>query len=266
VSDLRVVLAPNPGIMTGPGTNQYLLGGEAPVLIDAAAWDDENARRLDEAHPGRLGQILLTHIHPDHVGGVLPLAEAHGAPVAVHRSRAGYHHGGRPLAPARLLDDGDEIRHPAGRLRVVHTPGHESGHCCYYDPDRRWLFTGDTVLGTGTVVIPPPDGDMAAYLASLRRLRALDLALILPGHGQAIERPHERIDEYITHRLMRERQVVEALEDGLETIPAIVARLYAEVPAVLHGAAGLTVRAHLQKLIADGVVVEELPDRYRRAR
>src|SRR5262249_32863602 len=156
-------------------------------------------------------------------GGATALREAARAPIAVHRSRDGHRTGDRALAPDRLLDDGDEIVHEEGRLRVVHTPGHESGHCCYYDPERRWLFTGDTILGTGTVVIPPPDGDMTAYLASPRRLRSLDLARILPGHGPPIERPYDKIDEYIAHRLMRERQILEALADGLTDIPAIVA-------------------------------------------
>lgn len=261
--DIRVVLAPNPGFMTGRGTNQYVFGRERATVLDVAPYDAENARRF--ALAGGVAEILLTHIHPDHVGGVAALREATGAPVAVHRRRADYVHAGRPLAPARLLDDGDEIRHAGGRLRAVHTPGHESGHCCYYDPDRRWLFTGDLILGTGTVVIPPPDGDMIAYLASLRRLRTLDLVRILPGHGDPIERPYEKIEEYLAHRLGRERQIVEALAAGVETIPGIVAQLYAAVPAVLHGAAALTVLAHLQKLIAEREVREEPTGHYRPA-
>ena len=251
--------------MTGPGTNQYLVGHGEPLVIDVASYDDENTRRfataLDEDRPAA---ILLTHIHPDHVGGALALRQATGAPVAVHRRRADFVFGGRALGPDRLLEDGEEVTHAGGRLRVVHTPGHESGHVCYLDPDRGWLFTGDLILGTGTTIVAPPDGNMAAYLASLRRLRELHLTRILPGHGAPIERPYDKIDEYLAHRLMRERQILDAVGAGVATVPEMVARLYAELSPALHWAAGLTVRAHLGKLIAEGAVIED-DDRFRLA-
>jgi glyoxylase-like metal-dependent hydrolase (beta-lactamase superfamily II) len=253
---LAVVLAPNPGPMTGPGTNQYVLGERDALLLDVAALDDENGRRLRAAGP-KFRQLVLTHTHPDHVGGALEAREAFGIPIAVHRRHAGATVGGRPLRPERLLDDGDEIEFPGGRLRALHTPGHESGHCCYYEPDRRWLFTGDTILSTGTTVIAPPDGDMRAYLASLERLAGLDLAVIFPGHGPPIDRPQEKIAEYVAHRLMREAQIVDALAAGVGRIADIVPRLYADVPAILHGMAGLTVRAHLDKLVTEGRVTAD---------
>jgi glyoxylase-like metal-dependent hydrolase (beta-lactamase superfamily II) len=258
---LRVVLAPNPGPMTGPGTNQYVLGDGDALLVDVAALDGENRARLDGAGP-RFAALALTHTHPDHVGGALAARAAYGVPIAVHRRHAGATVDGRPLSPDRLLDDGAEVPFPGGRLRVVHTPGHESGHCCFYEPERRWLFTGDTILSTGTTVIAPPDGDMRAYMASLDRLAALDLAVIFPGHGPPIDRPYEKIAEYVAHRRMRETQVLDAVGAGIERIPDMVERLYADVPRFLHGMAALTVRAHLDKLLAEGRVREHAAERF----
>ena len=259
---LRVVLAPNPGFMTGPGTNQYLLGDGGALLVDVADLDGENRRRFDAAGVGVAG-LALTHTHPDHVGGALAARMAFGMPIAVHRRHAGATVGGRPLAPERMLDDGDEIAFPGGRLRVLHTPGHESGHCCFYEPERRWLFTGDTILSTGTTVIAPPDGDMGAYLDSLARLAALDRAVIFPGHGPPIDRPHEKIAEYVAHLRMRETQVVDALAAGCTRIAEIVPRLYADVTPALHGMAGLSVRAHLDLLVAQGRVATDDGERFR---
>jgi len=250
---LRVVLAPNPGLMTGPGTNQYLLGvdGEAPLLMDAAVLDDENTRRLADA-TSELAGMILTHVHPDHVGGVSALRARFGITLAMHRSRADFLIDGRPMAPEQPLDDGDIVDYPGGSLMAVHTPGHESGHLCYFEPERRWLFTGDTILSTGTTVIAPPDGDMAAYLASLARLRTLGATRIFPGHGPPITDPDGAITEYIEHRELRERQVLEQLAHGTSVPEAMVPEIYPTLAPGLAWAAAATVRAHLAKLVSEG--------------
>jgi glyoxylase-like metal-dependent hydrolase (beta-lactamase superfamily II) len=251
---LRVVTAPNPGFMTGEGTNQYLLGERRLTLVDAALGAGPNLDRLEEALAGTgasIEQIVLTHIHPDHLGGALELREHFGARLGMHASRRG--HAG--IEPDWVYEEGDEIEIESGRLRVVHTPGHESGHCCFHEPDRGWLLTGDHVVGQGTVVIAPPDGDMADYIASLRRLLGLPSRLLLGGHGPVVLDPRARIQEYIDHRLMREEQVVACLRDGVATIPAIVARLYRDVHPALHVVAEKSIEAHLAKLVREGRAV-----------
>ena len=247
---LRVVLAPNPGLMTGPGTNQYLLG---ELQIDAAALDAANNARL-AAEGVRPTALLLTHIHPDHAGGALALRERWGLPIAVHGSRAAYEVVDGPLRAERSLADGDEIPWEHGCLLAVHTPGHESGHCCFWEPERRWLFTGDTVLSIGTTVIAPPDGDMRAYMASLERLRALEPAVIFPGHGPPAEDAMGLLGQYLAHRQMREAQILEAICAGVPTVTALVAHCYPDLHEGLHWAAALTIQAHLEKLHAEGRV------------
>jgi glyoxylase-like metal-dependent hydrolase (beta-lactamase superfamily II) len=253
---VRVVLAPNPGLMTGPGTNQYLLGvGDAPpVLLDAAALDAENERRL-RAATDRLAGLVLTHIHPDHVGGVPAVRTRFAVPLAAHHSRADFVVGGRPLAPERALRDGDEIAFPGGRLTAVHAPGHESGHLCFHEPAHGWLFTGDTILSTGTTVIAPPDGDMRAYFATLGRLRALRAAIIFPGHGPPIHDPEAVIAQYLAHRELRERQVLAALAATPARPEDLVPGIYRDLAPGLAWAAAATVRAHLDKLAAEGRVI-----------
>jgi len=248
--------AANPGHLTLNGTNQYLLGREGITVIDVALPGPENINgileRVESMGGKRIEKILLTHIHRDHCGGALALQKRSGAKLGIGALRAG-HLGGEDFT----YRGGDKIPYDDGELTVVHTPGHESGHCCFYESGRQILFTGDHILGYGTTVIPPPDGDMAAYMQSLEKLLDLEIRLILPGHGPVIEDPQRKIREYIDHRLSREREVLESLGEGRHTIPAIAAQIYAEIPAPLQSVGQLSVEAHLIKLIREGRVRKE---------
>lgn len=250
---IQCFTAANPGYMTDKGTNQYLLGREQITVIDVALPSAENVdgllERVEAMGGKRVVQILLTHIHRDHCGGALALKKRCGARLGISRSRAGF-----------LGDEdfrygpGDRIDYDGGELEVVHTPGHESGHCCFYEAQAKTLFTGDHILGRGTTVIGPPDGNMAHYIESLQRLLPLDLERLLPGHGPAIDDPYGKIHEYIDHRLEREGQVLERLRTGLSTIPAIARSIYTGLPAPLQGPSERTVEAHLIKLVDEGRV------------
>lgn len=253
---IRHFRAANPGYMTLEGTNQYLLGKEEITVIDVALPSADNIDGIlaqVEAMGGKkIEKILLTHIHRDHCGGALALKKRCGAKLGISRLRAGYL-GGEDFA----YSEGDNIDYDGGELEVVHTPGHESGHCCFYEPEHRILFTGDHVLGRGTTVIAPPDGDMVQYLDSLQKLARLKLDRLLPGHGPIVGDPYGKLREYMEHRLMRERQVIQALSDGHRTIPSMVEAIYTDTPAPLHSVAQHSVEAHLLKLIREGRVTKE---------
>jgi glyoxylase-like metal-dependent hydrolase (beta-lactamase superfamily II) len=253
---IRHVTASNPGLLTLEGTNQYLLGKEEITVVDVALSAGRNIDGIIEQAEAvggkKIEKILLTHIHSDHCGGALALKKRTGAKLGISRRRAGYL-GGEDFT----YDEGDEIPYDGGTVRVVHTPGHESGHCCFYEPALKDLLTGDHILGRGTTVIPPPDGDMADYIKSLEKLLSLDIRRLLPGHGPVVTDPYGKIREYIDHRLMREREVLRCLAEGERTIPAITERIYVDTPAALHSIAQSSVEAHLLKLIAEGRVRRE---------
>ncbi|MBI2879527.1 MAG: beta-lactamase-like protein 2 [Candidatus Rokubacteria bacterium] len=265
---VRRVLGLNPGLMTGPGTNTYLVGGRRPLLIDTGAGVAEYApllrgfilaERLREVR-----RVLLTHRHRDHMGGVADLRRLYPrVPIAkLIRNDPDL-----PV-PMEPLEDGAVIGGEGVTLRAVHTPGHASDHLCYYLEEEQALFTGDLILGGTTTVSPPDDGDLGEYLASLRRLLDLPIRRIYPGHGPVIEPARPTIEGYIAHRLERERQILGALGAGAETIPEIVARVYRDVDPQLHPVARLSVQSHLIKLEREGRVrrIEGAdPARYRTA-
>ena len=253
---IRHFTAANPGYMTLNGTNQYLLGREEITVIDVALPTAENVDGIlaqVEAMGGkRIEKILLTHTHRDHCGGALALKKRTGAKLGICSLRAGYL-GGEDFTYA----SGDRIPYDGGELTVVHTPGHESSHCCFLEPRQQLLFTGDHILGQGTTVIPPPDGDMAAYIRSLEKLLELKISLLLPGHGPVIHDPYAKIREYIDHRLLREKEVLQSLRAGHHAIPSITAKIYADLAAPLRSVAQLSVEAHLLKLIHERRVAKK---------
>jgi glyoxylase-like metal-dependent hydrolase (beta-lactamase superfamily II) len=258
---IRHFTADNPGIMTLQGTNQYVVGKESVLVIDVALSADSNVDGIIEQAEAmgakKIEKILLTHIHSDHCGGALALRKRTGAKLGIHRSRAGYL-GGEDFQ----YDDNDRIAFGGGELHVLHTPGHESGHCCFYESGDKVLFSGDNILGYGTAVIRPPDGNMIHYLHSLERLLEFNISLILPGHGPLVGKPEAKIKEYIEHRIMREKQVIAALRQGRETIGDITEMIYVDVSPSLLRVAEFSVQAHLEKLMKEGRVKNEA-GRYR---
>jgi glyoxylase-like metal-dependent hydrolase (beta-lactamase superfamily II) len=250
------VLGLNPGMMTGPGTNTYLVGRRDPVLIDTGAgvadYPDLMERYLAERGWSRPSRVLLTHRHVDHVGGVAQLRmKWRGLRVSKMRHKDS----GLP-EPIEDLRDGQVVEADGATLVPVHTPGHASDHLCYYLREEQALFTGDVVLGGSTTVIPASDGDLNDYMASLRRLLELPLTRIYPAHGPVIEDGAGRIREYLAHREMRERQILDAVSEGLDTIAAMVERIYVDVATNLHPVAAQSVESHLRKLLKEGRVRE----------
>ena len=248
---VRRIVCNNPGMMTGPGTNTYLVGVDEIVVVDPGPADPVHLDAIAGCGGDAIRWIVCTHTHPDHSPGAAGLAERTGAEVLAFGPRDG-------LEPNRFLADGDGIEATEFRLAAIHTPGHASNHLCFLLEEERLLFSGDHIMEGSTVVISPPDGDMAAYLASLERLRSLrpPLRAIAPGHGHLITDPAAKITEYVDHRLAREAQVLNELRghgEGADTA-SLVAAIYTDVPDVLHPVARFSVWAHLRKLAGEGVV------------
>jgi glyoxylase-like metal-dependent hydrolase (beta-lactamase superfamily II) len=243
------VLAPNPSIMTGQGTNTYLIGeGGELACIDPGPEDGSHLAAIEEAARslrGHVAKVLLTHSHPDHRPLARRLAERTGAPLLAFDPGDD--------GALRLRDD-DVVLVGEVALRAVHTPGHASDHLCFFDAEAGELFTGDHVLSGMTTVVNPPDGDMTDYMASLLRVLALRPRRIHPGHGGGIEDGVAVIERYIAHRLEREAQVEDAVRRRGAATAAIdiVPEIYAAYPEALHPVAARSVQAHLDKLVREG--------------
>ena len=255
---VRRITAPNPGMMTGPGTNAYIVGRETLAVIDPGPESAVHCEALLQAVGARLRWILCTHTHLDHSPNARALKAATGAAVLGFGKVPQDGRQDTAFRPDRALADGDVLETPEFRLRAMHTPGHASNHLCYLFEEQKLLFTGDHVMQGSTVVISPPDGDMVVYLASLERLLGFEQSAFAPGHGYVIERTHDEVRRLIAHRMKREQKVVAAFAaKNPATIDELVPAAYDDVPAQVHPVARRSLHAHLLKLATERRVSEQ---------
>jgi glyoxylase-like metal-dependent hydrolase (beta-lactamase superfamily II) len=249
---VRRLLAPNPSMMTGPGTNTYLFGINEVAVLDPGPVIGRHLDAIVEAAGPNIRWVLVTHTHPDHSPAAAELARRTGALLLGRPAPEGPHQDST-FVPDRVLADGDQVMVDGVSIDVIQTPGHASNHVCYRQTELNWIFTGDHVIDGSTVVIDPPDGSMSDYLKSLARLKKFSPVALAPGHGDLINDPNRIIDWIIDHRLQREARVAAALaaNPGL-TAMDLVPHVYRDVDPKLYGWAERSLLAHLVKLEEDG--------------
>jgi len=253
---VRRLVAPNPGLMTGPGTNTYVLGEAEVAVLDPGPFIEAHIDAIRDAAPGLIRWILVTHTHRDHSPAALALAKVTGARLMGRPPPPGSWQD-EDFSPDTRMDDGDRLRTDEFTIRAVHTPGHASNHLCYLHEGLGWLFTGDHIMNGSTVVIDPPDGNMNDYLRSLRRLKQFELTKLAPGHGDLLDDPDGEVDWIVEHRMDREAKVIASLSTYHEkTEDELVSEVYNEVGPHLHPVATRSLLAHLIKLEEDGTARE----------
>jgi glyoxylase-like metal-dependent hydrolase (beta-lactamase superfamily II) len=238
------VLAPNPSVATLEGTNTWVVGDDPTIVIDPGPAIDEHLDEVARA-AGRVAHVLVTHDHEDHAAGAVAFARLVGADVTAWR-----------VPEAGKLHDGQGFTAGGVELIAMHTPGHSADHVVFSDAGSGALFTGDAVLGRGSSFIDAPDGDLAKYLSSLRRMLERDPRTIYPGHGPVVLDAKAKLREYLEHRAEREEQIIAGLAAGDRTVDALVERIYAEHPPDVQELAARSVTAHLQKLETEGRVAK----------
>lgn len=251
--------APNPGMMTGPGTNSYIIGNTESgssgdlAMIDPGPEIAAHAELLVKHTGKRLRWIFCTHTHQDHSPSSRAVKQGTGALIHGYGKVPDDGRQDTAFKPDRALVDDDVVDCDTFKIRAIHTPGHASNHLCYLLEGAGLLFTGDHVMQGSTVVITPPDGDMFEYFASLNKLSGYDITAFAPGHGRVIETPRAEVDKIIAHRLKREQFVVDALVTAkTATLDELVPVVYSDVAPALHVPARRSLHAHLLKLARDG--------------
>jgi glyoxylase-like metal-dependent hydrolase (beta-lactamase superfamily II) len=242
------VLAPNPSLMTGPGTNTYLIGEDAVAVVDPGPDLAQHVEAIIAAVRDAGGQIvasLVTHAHPDHLPAAYRLREQIGAPIFGHPDIPSVDH---------PLRDGSAVTVESLHLVAYETPGHADEHLCFWLRSEKLLFCGDLIAGVGTVVLSETPGSLIRYMASLQRVEALGPSTILPGHGPIVADGLAKIREYLAHRAQRDQQIVDVLRSGPATVDTLVERIYVDTPPGLYAMAVRNVRAHLDRLSALGRV------------
>ena len=258
-SRVRRIVAPNPGPMTGPGTNTYIVGETDLVVIDPGPAVNAHIEAILDCVGDRLRVIACTHTHPDHSPGAAVLAEATGAAL-VGRVTEDDRHQDLTFQPNAQIEDDEQVAGEGWTLRAIRTPGHVDNHVCYLLEEEGMVFAGDHIMNGSTVVIVPPGGNMSHYIASLKRLLDYDVRYVAPGHGDLISDCRGEVEKLIRHRLMREAKVVAALTDSPISMDDLVVRVYDDVDPIMHEWAKLSLLAHLIKLEEEGRVLRSLID------
>jgi glyoxylase-like metal-dependent hydrolase (beta-lactamase superfamily II) len=254
---VRRIVAPNPSVMTGPGTNTYLLGREQVAVIDPGPDERSHIEAILAEGAGRIRWILVTHTHEDHSPAAVALARETGAELWGQVAPEDELYQDQTFRPDVPFTDGAVLATPEFRLRAIHTPGHAANHYCVLLEEEGMLMTGDHIMNGSTVVIIPPGGDMKDYLDSLEKLKAYPLQHLAPGHGELMPAPVAVIDGIVAHRLQREAKVVRALAaTGGGTLEELVLTAYDDVPTALHMMAKYSLWAHLIKLVREGRAVD----------
>ena len=255
---VKKITAPNPGVFTGGGTNTYLVGREDLTLIDPGPNIKEHIDEIIRVGENKIKRILVTHTHTDHSPAALPISKVLDVPMYGRLIDGESSWEDETFIPDVILNDADIIKTDEYTLEVIHTPGHASNHLCFLIKELNCLITGDHIMDGSTVVIGPPDGNMADDLESLNKLFKYKIDCLAPGHGNFMYEPKKVIESIIRHRLSREAKVLRRLEDvgdiDLESLTAIV---YDDVPEQLHPIAKFSLEAHLLKLLNEGVIKKD---------